>query len=186
MANSLSDVLVQEILCSLMLQQEDWLRAEALIASLKVSDQRIVIMAALSWLSKQHLHGHAQVDLHDWWKSDGPIVSAAAGFLVALMAEDKSRRQCIVTWLTSLSGAGAGEAIGIRRAAVAALSSHQEDLELVLEKSVGQFGDPLYIKHTPVLQQEGMFYHHTAIHFMLTAPSPDTDSSSGRWLYLST
>lgn len=154
----LLDVLVQEILSSLLLQeQEDWLRAQALIASLRVSDQRIIVLAALSWLSEKNLRSQTPLDHSLWWKSDVPIVSATTGFLVGLLAEDKSRQQCIVTWLSSLSGAGAGEGIAIRRAAVAALSPHQEDLELVFERSVGQFGDPLYIKHTPVLQQEGMF-----------------------------
>jgi hypothetical protein len=32
----------------------------------------------------------------------------------------------------------------------------------VLEKSLGQFGDQLYIKHSPMLQQEGQYQCHNA------------------------
>ena len=52
-------------------------------------------------------------------------------------------------------GAGVGDGIGIRRAVVAVLAKDKEAITTVLEKSVNQFGDQLYIKHTAVLQQEG-------------------------------
>lgn len=58
-------------------------------------------------------------------------------------------------WLTGSSGAGLGEGVGIRRAAVAVIAQNKDDLVMVLEKSLGQFGDQLYIKHSPMLQQEG-------------------------------
>ncbi|RAL66882.1 hypothetical protein DID88_007664 [Monilinia fructigena] len=51
-------------------------------------------------------------------------------------------------------GAGIGEGVAIRRAAIASLSKNKKDIETVLEKSLSQFGDMLYIRHAPILQQE--------------------------------
>ena len=57
--------------------------------------------------------------------------------------------------MTGLPGAGIGEPISIRRAAIAAVSHSKYDMEAILEKSMQQFGDQLYIKHTPSMQQDG-------------------------------
>jgi telomere length regulation protein len=62
----------------------------------------------------------------------------------------------LILWLTSSSGAGVGSSIAIRRAAIAALSVDRTDAEAILDKSLRQFGDQLYIKHTPTMQQEGI------------------------------
>ncbi len=40
------------------------------------------------------------------------------------------------------------------------LADDKEAITTVLEKSIGQFGDQLYIKHTPILQQEGRSIYH--------------------------
>ena len=58
-------------------------------------------------------------------------------------------------WLTSSSAAGVGEEVGIRRAVLAVVAQEKEDICTVVEKSINQFGDQLYIKHSPMLQQEG-------------------------------
>jgi len=47
--------------------------------------------------------------------------------------------------------------IEIRRAMVAVVAQNTESLAQVLEKAINQFGDQLYIKHTPMLQQEGTY-----------------------------
>lgn len=61
----------------------------------------------------------------------------------------------MLEWLTGSSAAGLGEGVGIRRAVLAVVSQHRDDIVAVLEKSLSQFGDQLYIKHSPLLQQEG-------------------------------
>jgi telomere length regulation protein len=38
---------------------------------------------------------------------------------------------------------------------MAVVSQQKDDIVAVLEKSLSQFGDQLYIKHSPALQQEG-------------------------------
>ncbi|CRK26708.1 hypothetical protein BN1723_013881 [Verticillium longisporum] len=81
-------------------------------------------------------------------------ISAAAGVLGKLVANNESRMNHLVLWLTNSTGAGLGEAIGIRRAVVAVVGKDKECTSQVLEKSLSQFGDQLYIKHSPMLQQE--------------------------------
>lgn len=101
-------------------------------------------------------------DYLNWWKFDADVVSAVAGLVYLVLNDQDSRKTCLNSWLTSSSGAGVGEGIAIRRASVIALSRSKNDMESVFEKSLQQFGDQLYIKHTPIMQQEGIFrgpYH---------------------------
>jgi telomere length regulation protein len=78
-----------------------------------------------------------------------------AGALSGILGSEENGRRQLVEWLTGSSGAGLGEGVGIRRAVMAVISQDRDDLVAVLEKSMSQFGDQLYIKHSPMLQQEG-------------------------------
>jgi telomere length regulation protein len=91
-----------------------------------------------------------------WWHSDARLVSAAAGLIDLILADEGSRKSHLIAWLTGASGAGTGDGIAIRRAAIAALAADKIDIETILNKSLQQFGDQLYIRHTPAMQQEGM------------------------------
>lgn len=110
-------------------------------------------------MSKHHLSSIviSEDDL-DWWRADAGVVSAAAGLLAVILGNDLTRKAQLVSWLTGSSGAGVGDGISIRRAAIAAVAVEKGDIELVLEKSLLQFGDQLYIRHTPTMQQEGIAF----------------------------
>lgn len=92
-----------------------------------------------------------------------PLICAATSALRVVIGNDEARKSHLVSWLTSGSGAGIGEGCGIRRAAVAVFSEDKESMAVVLEKSLAQFGDKLYIKHAPLLQQDGKVYHSTFV-----------------------
>ncbi|TWU77170.1 telomere binding protein [Metarhizium rileyi] len=81
-------------------------------------------------------------------------ISAVAGVLDDVIQNDKGHKWHLLTWCCSPSGAGLGHGIGIRRAVVAVLAKDRETITSLLEKSLNQFGDQLYIKHTAILQQE--------------------------------
>ncbi|KAK1996313.1 telomere length regulation protein [Colletotrichum falcatum] len=81
-------------------------------------------------------------------------ISAIAGVIEKMVSADESRKAHLVSWLTSSTGAGLGDGVGIRRAALAALAQDKECAALVFEKSLHQFGDQLYIKHSPMMQQQ--------------------------------
>lgn len=87
--------------------------------------------------------------------SDAPrFTSAAAGIIDRLVAGDVRHTAHLVTWLTSATGAGLGDSVGIRRAVLAVLARDKDSVIKVFDKSLNQFGDYLYIRHTPMLQQE--------------------------------
>jgi telomere length regulation protein len=75
-----------------------------------------------------------------------------------VLDNQESRKAQLISWLTASSGAGMGDSISIRRASIAALSADKNDMEDIFDKSLQQFGDQLYIRHTPIMQQEGMTY----------------------------
>lgn len=90
-----------------------------------------------------------------WWLEDAPKISQIAGLLNGIMGSNEDFRDLAVDWLVSPNGGGVGEPIGIRRALVCVLSKGEVVLKGLLEKSLGQFGDKIWIKHTPIMRQEG-------------------------------
>ncbi len=73
-----------------------------------------------------------------------------------MVQDNQLFQEYLISWLTTSSGTSLSDAIGIRRAVLAVISRDRESLAKVLEKAVDQFGDQLYIKHAPMLQQEGV------------------------------
>lgn len=105
----------------------------------------------LKFLADTHLNSADTTDA----TGDYPVIWAAASALKHIIGDDEVRKGHLLGWLTGTPGAGLGEECGIRRAAIAVLADDREAITTVLEKSLSQFGDQLYIKHTPMLQQEG-------------------------------
>ncbi|KAG5815420.1 hypothetical protein H9Q74_002360 [Fusarium xylarioides] len=108
----------------------------------------------LQHLSQKYLNRLSLEDTHPDDK-----VSAVAGLLKEVALNDETRRDVLINWCASSSGAGVGDGVGIRRAVAAALARDREAITTVLEKSIAQFGDELYIRHSAMLQQDA----HTQI-----------------------
>ncbi|KAL7936177.1 telomere length regulation domain-containing protein [Trichoderma chlorosporum] len=96
----------------------------------------------------QQLNG---LDLDD--PSSKGLISAAAGVIDAVVKGNDTLYNHLVTWCASSSGAGLGDAVGIRRAILAVVAQNKDGITTVFEKSLAQFGDQLYIKHAAILQQ---------------------------------
>lgn len=100
-------------------------------------------------------------------------VAGAAALLAGITDDNNKLRDELVTWLIGNPGGGIGGDLSIRRAAFAALSlqtgmrplSHfsaagianvlKEAIQVILEKGMRTFGDELFVKHSPILHQEG-------------------------------
>jgi len=93
----------------------------------------------------------------EWWKEDAARVSSVAGLIDSLVAGDDDLRALVVEWLIGSQGGGIGEPIGIRRALIVILAKDAITLKGLFEKSLQQFSNQLWIKHAPILQQEGLF-----------------------------
>lgn len=114
------------------------------------SEQRTVLFNFLKILSELYLNDLDPSDV----SQEKAIISAVAGVIRELVTDEPKNASLLVTWLTNATGAGLGDAVGVRRAILAVLSSDRASIINVFEKSLGQFGDYLYIRHTPMLQQE--------------------------------
>lgn len=118
--------------------------------SLAHSEQRSLLFSLLKALSELYLN---KLDPSDS-QSERKVVSAAAEVINRLVADEPKYFSLLSGWLTSATGAGLGDAIGIRRAVLSVLASNKDNIVTVFDKSLSQFGDFLYIRHTPILQQE--------------------------------
>lgn len=123
-----------------------------LFSNLANTEQRALLFSILKIMADVHLNQLNGSNPSE----EQTIISAAAGAIKSFVADDTKYLNHLVTWLTNANGAGLGDTIGIRRAVLAVLSSDRDSIASVFEKSLNQFGDYLYIRHTPVLQQEGM------------------------------
>lgn len=121
-----------------------------LVDGLPSPDQRRLIFAVLKLLSDTHLN---RLGLCESAESRA-IIAGAAGTVKAIAGSSEAKLAHLVSWLTGSSGAGLGDGVGIRRAVVAVVAERRNSVVAVLEKNIAQFGDQLYIKHSPALQQE--------------------------------
>lgn len=128
------------------------------------TEQRNVMFSLLKALAELHLN---KLEGNDE-TNEKAVISAATSVVDKLVANNTKSMSHLVTWLTSATGAGVGDAVGVRRAALAALVSDRDSITTVFEKSLSQFGDVLYIKHTPMLQQEGTYDPGLVLNSMLT------------------
>lgn len=148
------EILIQELLYRLVLHDDaDNEIFSKLVNSYPLPEQRKVLYLILKLLSDLHLSSIEDSNANE----DDPAIWASVGAIKLVIANNDAQRNNLVAWLTSASGAGVGERCSIRRAAVAALADHKESISTVLEKGLSLFSDKLYIKHTPILQQEGEF-----------------------------
>ena len=135
-----------------------------LLDSMSSLEQRNIICLMLKLLSKDYLASTiTTADDANWWHADQKVVAGAAKFVSTILAGNGIRQGHLVTWLCSPTGAGVGDGIAIRRAAVAALAEDNTCLESLFERSLQQYGDQLYIRHTPTLQQDGERTHRKTL-----------------------
>ncbi|KAI7924136.1 hypothetical protein M0657_004807 [Pyricularia oryzae] len=144
-----TDLLVEYLVEGLLLSavEKDVELFEKIFGNLPQHDQKRLLMAILKYATNVFSSPEKS-------KDEASVVSAVAGLLRTIVKVDEKRRGILVGWLTSVSGGAAGEHVGIRRAAVGVLTEYRDDITIVLEKTMALFGDNLYIKHAPLLQQE--------------------------------
>ncbi|ROW11067.1 hypothetical protein VMCG_00911 [Cytospora schulzeri] len=145
-----SDTVIKHLLEDLINEAQPEQRMRSLLDNLAPTEQRNVLFSLLKILAELHLNKLKGNDT----ANDRTSISAAVGVINGLVANDAKYMSHLVTWLTNATGAGVGDAIGIRRAVLAVIASDRDSITIVLEKMLSQFGDFLYIKHTPMLQQE--------------------------------
>ncbi|KAF2154620.1 hypothetical protein K461DRAFT_275749 [Myriangium duriaei CBS 260.36] len=76
-----------------------------------------------------------------------------SAFISKLSMDNDVFRKGVVSWIQTLQSASTISQIG-RRAVIAAISNSLEDLTTVLDCSLQAFGETLFIKHAPAVEQE--------------------------------
>ncbi|KAL0468935.1 telomere length regulation domain-containing protein [Neurospora intermedia] len=146
-----SDTAMKCVLTRLLIAQgADNERFGLLLGNVPRSEQRKVLFSVLKTFAEDYLNRLGTSDI----EGSNKMISAVAGAISAITKNDPERIAYLVEWLTGSSGAGLGDSIGIRRAVVAVVSQDRDSIVSVLEKSIAQIGDQLYIKHSPIVQQE--------------------------------
>lgn len=118
-------------------------------------EQKSFMSSTIRILTKRYLSAEPGPVNPEWWKEDSATIAAVAAFLQSMVEGKAPRVDLLIAWLTALNGAGVGEPVAIRRSVMAVVAENKFAVEQVLEKSMQQFGDQLYIKHTPSMQQDG-------------------------------
>lgn len=144
------DVVIKIMISDLINKPQQDEHVRSMFDNLPHSEQRTVLFSLLKVLSELYLNSLDSSDIYQ----EKAIISAVAGVIRELVTNKPKYAALLVTWLTSATGAGIGDTVGVRRAILAVLASDRDSIINVFEKSLSQFGDFLYIRHTPMLQQE--------------------------------
>lgn len=93
--------------------------------------------------------------------STPPQIAAAAALIRGMIDDNQPMKDHLISWLSD-PNLSATEPFALRRAAISALAEEKHDnriivddpMQDIMEKNMKLFGDSLFIKHAPILQQE--------------------------------
>ncbi|KAF1959304.1 hypothetical protein CC80DRAFT_467787 [Byssothecium circinans] len=125
------------------------------IHKMKTFEQRKYLNAIITFATKQYFGSAFET------KEDAPIkasatVSGVAALIHTLVKDSEPLRESLVFALTKSSIPALDDSLLARRSVIAAIAQDEDQLHSLLENSLKLFGDTFYVKHTPILQQEGL------------------------------
>ncbi|KAI9714983.1 MAG: telomere binding protein [Chrysothrix sp. TS-e1954] len=124
---------------------------QSLISRLARHEQRYFLHCTMNYVCTDCLPRKSLVEPKgDSEIRDGLIPGCVALVDAVISAPDTALRSMLSDWLLKSPGVG----VEMYRVALAALP--EDERAKVLQKSWEQFGDDLYIKHTPIMQQEAL------------------------------
>ncbi|CAA9964536.1 telomere length regulation protein [Pyrenophora teres f. maculata] len=146
------------IVSSLLISLIDSGRVEhltSLTSQLKTFEQRKYMNAFVAFIAKKYFATEIVS------KEDAPIppskaVSAAAALIYTLTKDNDVLKEHLVSSLTRSTIPALDDSLSARRSIVAALAKDEDKLHTLLEGMIKLFGDSIYIRHTPVIQQEAL------------------------------
>ena len=140
--------------------------------SLSTTEQRNVLFSIIRIASKRLQNfNQKQTNYHQQAENLKPL-QGVAGLISALIADNSGLKRYLFEWLTSNNATGVGSGRLEVRAIIAVVAQNQgkplgflqaqyclkiaDLLQDVFRTTLTSFGDKLYIKHAPILQQEGL------------------------------
>lgn len=134
---------------------------QSLLQNLQVHEQRQILDQTFNVLSKQCLHLTTPQDFDDALNETPSTIAATSATIVRLVGDSEAMRAHLDTWLFDPT-LNASESFSLRRAAVSAFvhaskgstNMLEDPIQDLMEKTMTRFGDNLFVKHSPILQQE--------------------------------
>ncbi|KAI2477859.1 telomere length regulation protein [Pyrenophora tritici-repentis] len=126
-----------------------------LISQLKTFEQRKYMNSFVAFIAKKYFATEI-VSKEDASIPPSKTVSAAAALIHTLTKDNDVLREHLVSSLTRSTIPALDDALSARRSIVAALTKDEEKLHTLLEGIIKLFGDSVYVRHTPVIQQEAL------------------------------
>ncbi|KAB2106324.1 hypothetical protein AG0111_0g5032 [Alternaria gaisen] len=130
-------------------------RLPNLLSRMKTFEQRKYLSAIVVLVTKEYF------SVENASRDDASIVassavSSAAALIYTLIKDNDVLKEHLVSSLSRSTIPALDESLLSRRSALAALAEDDEKLHTLLENLIKIFGDSVYIRHTPVLQQEAL------------------------------
>ncbi|KAH7408466.1 telomere length regulation protein-domain-containing protein [Phaeosphaeria sp. MPI-PUGE-AT-0046c] len=126
-----------------------------LISLLKAFEQRKIFDALVAFLVKRYdtasevQHGDAAIPA-------STTISSVASLFHTILSDNGALKDHAVSMLTRSNTPSLNDSLAIRRSLIASLAQDEDKLHTLLENCIRTFGDSVYIKHTPVVQQEAL------------------------------
>lgn len=152
---------VEEIHSQLSLSNEQPIsRLESLINNLQPHEQRQFLQLTIKFLGKKTSSQIPSTPDYEDVSSVQPAVRGAATLLRSMLC-NQTMKDHLAAWLSD-AAVNSNDPFAIRRAAISTMATtggtrsiiDEDPMEKVLESNWKLFGDNLFIKHTPLLQQE--------------------------------
>ncbi|CAN9341425.1 unnamed protein product [Alternaria alternata] len=130
-------------------------RLPNLLSRMKTFEQRKYLNAIVVLVTKEYFSVE-NVRRDDASIAVSSTVSSAAALFYTLIKDNDVLKEHLVLLLSRSTIPALDESLLCRRSALAALAKDDEKLHTLLENLIKTFGDSVYIRHTPVLQQEAL------------------------------
>ncbi|KAF2831443.1 hypothetical protein CC86DRAFT_443135 [Ophiobolus disseminans] len=126
-----------------------------LIPRLKPFEQRKYLNSIITFfIRRQFFPDH--INLEDAPIPASTTISGIAKLLHILTKESDALKDHLVSLLTRSTLPSLDDSLGTRRSVMAAIAQDEDKLYTLLENCIKMFGDSMYIKHTPLVQQEAL------------------------------
>lgn len=134
---------------------------QSLLQNLQVHEQRQILDQTFKILSKTCLSLTLPPEFDDPAMETPSTIAATSALVVELIGDSEAMRAHLGTWLSDPT-LNASESFSLRRAAVSTFAHAsngtanmlEDPIQDLMEKIMKRFGDSLFIKHSPILQQE--------------------------------
>ncbi|KAF1992096.1 hypothetical protein K402DRAFT_450218 [Aulographum hederae CBS 113979] len=125
-----------------------------LLISCSPHEARRFFLTAISIIESKFLVGSSLLGSLAQLSTTTKQMQGSAALLRSLIEGNAALTEFLTSMLTGDAGASRVPSIAFRRIALAVLADEEDRVQAVLDRSIQQFGDQMFIKNMPMLEQE--------------------------------